>query len=251
MNAIVLAGGGRDEVTEHDPSAPNKAFVAIAGRTLLERTVDALRTSPRIDRVIVVAPAHAMDRAALLGVDEVRPSGARMKESLRVGVAALPPGELVVVAASDLPILSRAAIDDFLAQADAADPDIAYSCVERAVHEARFPGVPHTWAHLREGDFCGGGVVAMKPRALEALDRLLERLGAARKNPLRLAQIFGWDVLARYALRRLSILDAERRASELVGGRVRAVACAHPEIAVNVDRASDVALAERLISASG
>jgi GTP:adenosylcobinamide-phosphate guanylyltransferase len=251
LTAVVLAGGARDEVTAHDPAAPNKAFVTVGGRTLLERTIDALRTTPRVGRVIAVAPVAAFGHPALARADEVRPSGARMRESLQAGVRGLPAHEPVLVAASDLPILTRAAIEDFLARADSADADIAYACVERETHVARFPDVPHTWAHLREGSFCGGGLVAMKPRALWTLDRFLERLGGARKNPLRLAQIFGWDVLARYALRRLSISAAERRASGLLGVRVRAAVCAPPEIAVNVDRASDVALAERLLSASG
>lgn len=251
MTAVVLAGGARDEVTARDPAAPNKAFVAVGGRTLLERTVDALRTTSRIGRVIVVAPAEAFGHPALARADEVRPSGARMRESLHAGVLGLPLDEPVLIAASDLPILTCAAIEDFLVRAASADADIVYACVERETHVARFPDVPHTWAHLREGSFCGGGVVAMRPRALETLDRFLERLGNARKNPLRLAQIFGWDVLARYALRRLSISAAERRASGLLGVRVRAAVCAYPEIAVNVDRASDVALAERLLSASG
>jgi molybdopterin-guanine dinucleotide biosynthesis protein A len=249
LTAIVLAGGARDEVTAHDPSAPNKAFVSIGGRTLVERVVDALRTSPHIRRVIAVAPAEAFGHPALAGADEVRPSGVRMRESLHAGVAELAPDEPVLVTASDLPILTTAAIEDFLARAASADADIAYACVERGAHLARFPDVPHTWAHLRDGSFCGGGVVTMRPRALETLDRFLGRLGAARKNPLRLAQIFGLDMLARYALRRLSISDAERRASALLGVRVRAAVCAYPEIAVNVDRASDVALAERLVAA--
>jgi hypothetical protein len=83
---------------------------------------------------------------------------------------------------------------------------------------------------------------------LPQLAGLLGRLGRARKNPLQLAAIFGPAVLARYALGRLTIASAEARASALLGAPVRA-AVSLPEIAVNVDRTSDVALAERLVSA--
>jgi GTP:adenosylcobinamide-phosphate guanylyltransferase len=248
MTAVVLAGGARDAVAERDPAAPNKAFVEIAGRALVARTIDALRSTERVGRIIAVAPAEAANHSALEGADETRPSGARIGDSLRVGLAGLAPDVTVLVAASDLPILTAAAIDDFLDRAERANADVVYACVARATHVARFPDVPHTWAHLRDGDFCGGGLIAMKPRAREPLDRFLERLGAARKNPLRLAQIFGWDVLARYASRTLSVPGAERRASALLGVTVRAAVCAHAEIAVNVDRAGDVALAERLVT---
>ncbi len=88
----------------------------------------------------------------------------------------------------------------------------------------------------------------MRPRALEKLDAFMGRLGSARKNPLRLAAIFGVPTLLRYAVRRLSIAGAEMRGSALLGVPVAAAICTHPEIAVNVDRTSDVALAERLVA---
>lgn len=250
MTAIVLAGGGRDAVTSLDPEAPNKAFVTIAGRALVQRTIDALRASASIDRIIAVAPRVAFGHPALAGCDEVRESGAAIQDSLRAGIAGLPPERPVVIAASDLPVLTAAAVDDFVARATELDADIVYGCVERTNHLRRFGGVPHTWAHMRDGSFCGAGLVAMRPRAIAPLDGFLDRLAAARKNPARLATIFGLRALLRYALRRLSIAHAERRASELLGVSVRAAICAWPEVAVNVDRLSNVALAESLVRTS-
>jgi molybdopterin-guanine dinucleotide biosynthesis protein A len=248
VNAVVLAGGTRDAVCAGTPGAPNKAFVPIAGRTLVERTLDALRTVPRIARIVVVAPAAALSEPALAAADERRPSGAQIADSLRLGVAGFAPDEHVLVATSDLPILTREAVDEFLDGVLARDCDIAYACVEKRVHEAAFVDVPHTWATLRDGCYCGGGLIALRPRAFPALERFLGRLAAARKNPLRLASIFGYDVLARYALRMLRVADAEARASSLLGASVCAIPCAHAEIAVNVDRPGDVAIAERLVA---
>lgn len=245
--AVVLAGGPRDAVALLDPSAPNKAFVAIAGQTMVARTLAVLRTVPQIERIIVVAPFVSSALGDLVDADEVRRDGARIGDSLAAGLRGLPPDEPVLVVASDLAILTRAAVEEFLSLAQQRDADLAYACVERRTHAARFPDVPHTWARLREGTFCGGGCVRLRPRVLAQLDGLLERLGDARKNPFALARIFGWDVLARFAFGRLSIRAAEQRATELLGAPVAAAVCTHPEIAVNVDRASDVALAERLI----
>ncbi len=250
IDAIVLAGGPEDELSAHTPGAPNKAFVPVAGTTLVERTLTALRSSWRVGRIIAVAPANERSSPALAQADETRDAGATMTLSLRSGLRDLEPSALVLVAASDLPILSRDAIDEFLDLATRSDADVVYACVERSVHEARFPGVPHTWATLADGTFCGGGLVALRPRVLPGLEGLLGRLGSARKNPLALAAIFGPRVLARYALGRLRIAHAERRASELIGARVAAARCTHPEIAVNVDRLSDLALAERLVTSS-
>ncbi len=252
LTAIVLAGGPQDAVSALAPGVPNKAFVPIAGVTLVERTLAALRTSDRIGTIIAVAPQTPETIHALQRADRVHDDGATMSESLRSGLRDLPPDDLVLVFASDLPILTRDAIDGFIAQAesiahgDDESADLTYACVERNAHFASYPDVPHTWARLRDGTYCGGGCVAIRPRVLGNLEGLLDRLGRARKNPLRLAAIFGPSVLASYALGRLTIAAAEKRGSELLGASVRAAICA-PELAVNVDRARDVALAERLV----
>ncbi len=250
LDAIVLAGGPPDDISALASGAPNKAFVPIGGRTLVERTIAALRASPSVGRITVVAPREKWGAPELQAADDLREAGPTMSRSLHCGLADRSPDELTLVAASDLPILTRDAIEEFVALARAADADLVYACVERAVHEARFPEIPHTWATLQDGTFCGGGIVALRPRVLPALDGLLERLGAARKNPLALAAIFGPRILARYALGRLRVAHAERRASELARARVAAAICTHAEIAVNVDRLSDVALAERLVTTS-
>lgn len=248
IDAVVLAGGPHDAVAALAPDAPNKAFVPIAREALVSRTIAALHSAPSIGRIIVVAPRAAHLRAELERADERRDDGRTMSESLRSGLRGLPADELVLVCASDLPVLDAVALEEFLAIASARSADVTYACVERRTHVARFPDVPHTWARLLGGTYCGGGCVALRPRVLPALDRLLGRLGAARKNPLRLASIFGPDVLLRYALRRLTIAQAEARASQLLAAPVAAAICAYPQIAVNVDRISDVALAERLVA---
>ena len=247
MIAVVLAGGPPDDVAALRPGIPNKAFLPVADVPLVERTLRALRDTPSVARIIAVAPPSAHGDPALALADEIRPDGMKIRDSLASGLANLPPDEIVLVAASDLPILTTAAIDDFIAQARAADADLAYGALERSTHLAAYPKVPHTWARLRDGTYCGTGFIAIKPRVIPALREFIEQLGAARKSPLRLANLFGWDMLARYAIGRLGIPHAERRASRLLGAPVRAIVTAYAELAVNVDRVSDVALAEQLL----
>ncbi len=246
MDALVLAGGPQDELAAHTAGAPNKAFVEINGVTLVERTLRALRSSASIGRIVVVAPPASHGSAALLLADEVRADGVRIRDSLRSGLAGADPSADLLVSASDLPVLTPQAIDDFVNRAAAANADLTYGCLEKSTHMAAFPEAPHTWAHLRDGDYCGTGFITMKPRVWPALERVIERLGEARKNPLKLASIFGWRILWRYALRRLTIAHAEARASYVIGAPVRAIVSPYAEIGINVDRLSDIALAEKL-----
>lgn len=248
MNAIVLAGGPADDVAALQDGAQNKAFVRVGGRELVARVIDALRDCARIERIVAVAPSDASAHPALVRADEIRQDGKRIRDSLASGLAGFEPDDMVLVCASDLPVLTPQAIDDFIARALEADADVGYGCLEKRTHLAAYPEVPHTWARLLDGTFCGGGLIAIKPRALGRLNDFIEQLGAARKNPLRLASLFGWDMLVRFAMGRLSIANAERRASELLRAPARAIVSRFAETAVNVDRPSDVAIAEGLVT---
>jgi len=243
VNAIVLAGGSRDGVCE-GTSAPNKAFVPVAGKPMVTRALEALRATPGLERVIVVSPPSTAGNGALRLADERRDAGERIVASLQNGVAGLSPGAMLMLVASDAPLLEVAPLVDFRSALERSNADLVYGIAEKSAHERRFPGVPHTWARMRDGVFCGGAVFGIRPRAVEALARFLDRLAAARKSPLRLASLFGWDVVVRFALGTLSIRAAERRASALLGYPIEALRVA-PELAFNVDRKSDLALAER------
>ena len=250
MNAIVLAGGGPDAVSATTPGLPNKAFVEIGGVALVERVIATLRRTAGVARIIAVAPAATHAHAALAAADERRVDGTRMVESLESGLAGADPDELVLIAASDMPVLTIAATSEFLAQAQVRDLDLAYAIVSQCDHLAAYPNIPHTWAKMVEGRFCGGGLVALKPRVLPALRIVLDDLGKARKSPLRLAALFGWDVLPRFALGSLTVAAAERRASAILRAPAGAIQCTHAEVAVNVDRPTDVALANGLVQAT-
>ena len=248
MTVIVLAGGPHDELAARTPGAPNKAFVEIRGITLVERTLRALRSAPSVARIIVVAPPQTHGTPALALADDWRPDGERIRDSLRSGLRDLPADEEILVSTSDLPVLTVESIEDYIARASAAHADLTYGCLEKRTHMAKYPQVPHTWAPLRDGTYCGTGFITMRPRVFPSLERFIEQLGQARKNPLRLARLFGMDVLLRFAFRRLSIAQAQARASRVIGAPVRAVVSPYAEIGVNVDRLSDIALAESLLA---
>jgi GTP:adenosylcobinamide-phosphate guanylyltransferase len=248
MNAVVLAGGPLDDVARLQPGAPNKAFVDICGTTLVGRVVAALRGCAAISRIVVVTPESEWGNPQLRDADDFRLDGVHISESLRNGIADFPKADSLLIVASDMPVLTPAIAGDFVARVEAIDADVIYGCVEKGAHLARFPSVPHTWARMHDGTYCGGGMFALKPQAMPLLERFIEDLGDARKSPLRLASLFGWDMLARFALGRLSVAQAEARATKILGARVRALISPYPETAVNVDRVSDVALARELVS---
>lgn len=214
---------------------------------MVTRVLQALRGVPEVAQITVVAPLVALEDSALSLADVRRSAGEHIVESVQRGLSGTDPDVMTLLATSDAPLLSPDSLGRFVQALATIDADLVYTIVERKAHEGRFPGVPHTWARMREGVYCGGAVFGMRARVLPALTRFLDDLGAARKSPLRLATFFGWDAVVRFALGLLSIGTAESRASAILGYPVRAVV-AEPDLAFNVDRKSDLALAERFIA---
>src|SRR5690606_15700089 len=167
--------------------------------------------------------------------------GATLVDNLRIGFAALPGAGRILVVTSDLPLLTRPAVEDFLSRAAEAGGDFHYPIVERAVYEAAFPGSRRTWVRLRDGTFTGGNLFLAEARvAAGALD-LVERFYANRKNPLGLARLLGLGTIAAYLFGRLTVARLEARVSAMVGSRGRALVTPYAEIAFDVDRPEDLA----------
>ena len=79
-----------------------KALVELAGRTLLKRSVDALRAVPAIEQIVVALPAGADAPAGTSGV-----RGGRVRsESVRLALAAAGPGDPVLIHDAARPLLT-------------------------------------------------------------------------------------------------------------------------------------------------
>lgn len=254
MTAVALAGGRLEsDFRDAGYDVANKAYLSLHGVTMLERVLSALRGASSVGRIRCVTQPDAF--AATFGprgaglCDEVVKPGAGLIESMMAGLAGLPEDRLVLIVATDIPLVRSSDIDAFAARVLSAPCDVAYGFVRREPHEARYPGVRHTWVRLREGVFCGGGVSAIRAGAGAGFADALRRIVAARKSPLRLAAIFSPALLLRYVFGMLGIADAEQRADVITSCRCRGIACDEPELAVNVDRLADLREVERILDA--
>ncbi len=230
-DAIVLAGGGPEPGLE--PTVPNKGLLEIAGRPLVVHVGQALRAVPGISRIAVVGP-EASIRALLPEVVPVA-DGAGIMDNVVRAVQVLGSTEPVLVVASDIPLLTPAAVEAFLSACAQADADFHYAIVPQEVMLRRFPGARKTFVRMTDGTFTGGSVMRFNPAVIERVRTFVERLLAARKKPWLLAQVFGCSIVMKFASGRLSISEMEAKVTDLLGITARAVILPHPELALDVD----------------
>jgi 2-C-methyl-D-erythritol 4-phosphate cytidylyltransferase len=123
--ALLVAAGSGERLGAGRP----KAFVVLAGRPMLEWSLDAIRAAGIDDVVVAVPPG-----IAVRGVIAV-PGGATRSQSVRAALAAAPPGDVVVHDAAR-PLVTPQHFRDALAALEGADCAIAAAPVTDTVKEA-------------------------------------------------------------------------------------------------------------------
>jgi 2-C-methyl-D-erythritol 4-phosphate cytidylyltransferase len=211
--ALIVAAGLGERLGAPRP----KAFVELAGRPLLQWSVDVLAAVPAIERIVVALPPAVEAPPGTLGVE----GGVVRSESVRLALAAAGLGDPVLVHDAARPLVTAELVE------------AAIAAVEREGVDAAIAAVPVTDT-VKQAD--GEGFVA----------RTLDRSGLwAVQTP---------QVFRREALERALDVPADVLAQatddawlvERVGGRVAIVPAVRENLKVTTPL--DLALAELLIA---
>ncbi|HBG23309.1 MAG TPA: hypothetical protein DDW83_08685 [Peptococcaceae bacterium] len=244
LDAVVLAGGGGVE-----EGAPSKALISLNSRLMVDYVVEALRNSSVMQNIVLVGDDEELK--TVYGNNSrffYAEQGTTPLESFAAGVDALESANLwLLVCTGDIPFLTTAAVDDFISKCSEYEADFYYPIVREEAVESRFPGVKRTYASLRDGTFTGGNLLLVRREIISRCLSKAEEFVRQRKNPTALARLVGFGILWRYFLGRLHIADVEERVARMVGAKGCAVISDYPEIGVDVDKASDLEMAKRLL----
>jgi GTP:adenosylcobinamide-phosphate guanylyltransferase len=247
IDVVVLAGTGKETPLTVGENVSNKAFIRVNGRSMLSYTLDALRAVTAIDRIAVVGPVEQLssfiEEYGILVIAE----GGKITDNIHKGFAALQPKQHFLIVSADIPLLTPAAVDDFLAQCSPYSHDFYYPIVSKENSEKSYPGVTRTYARLREGTFTGGNLFLVNPGKIEESLPRINRFFELRKSPLKLVAMLGFPFVLKLVSRRLSIRELEMRIPVLLGLSGKAVISSFPEIGTDVDKPSDLELIKKLL----
>ncbi len=250
LDAIVLAGTSkRGELLEYC-QVSNEALIPIGQKMMIEYVVDALKKVASINKIAIAGPQKELE-AIYQGDSRVvlTEQGDSQVETLLRGLELLKPDpeQNIIVSAGDIPFLNHESIEDFLEKCSQKPGDLYYPIVPKKANEERFPGVKRTYIHFKEGVFTGGNIFLLKAGIIEPCSVVASRLISLRKSPFALSKQIGWSFILRFLLRLLSIEETEKRFSELLGIKGRAIISPYPEIGVDVDKLSDLELARKVL----
>jgi len=259
FNALVLAGRrGLENPFAEVQGDTHRALLDVVGVPMLVRVVRALRSASSVERIVVsIDDSNAFGAVAELRELEARGEISRRaslsspSRSVQDALADPALGDRVLVTTADHALLTPEIIDHFTACADRSGADLAVGVVAEAVVRASHPSTQRTYLRFRDAGYSGANLFAFRsPEALRAAEFWLKAEGF-RKQPWRLASVFGPTTLLLFALRRLSIEQTLERASRVIGCRIKAVELPFAEAAIDVDRPADLALVSEILSARG
>lgn len=243
IDAIILAGSTNDGKLRSCSSENYEALVEIACRPMVSYVVDTLRQSRFIGRIVIVGPMDELERL-FAGMDRVliAPGGTTPIESLMNALEVLKPLGRVLVATSDIPLLTGKSVTDFIRKCSRSGADVCYPVVPREVNDRFFPGVKRTYIKFKDLVVTGGNLFMINPRVVPDCAKKAQLFVECRKSPLKLAKLVGWRFLLKYLTGTLSLKDAEAKVSKIFGIHGMVVISPFPEVGIDVDKPSDLLL---------
>ncbi len=241
MDAIVTAGGipKPDEPLYPYTQGGYKALLDIAGKPMIQWTLDALCGAQTIDRVIVIGLPADSGVTCTKSVDYL-PNQGEMLENIRGGVKrALQDNSQprhVLLVSSDIPAIQSEMVDWVVNEAMRTDEDVYYNVIPRQVMEARFPNSKRSYTRLKDVEMCGGDMNLIRSTMVTHNDEIWRRLIASRKNVFKQAALIGYDTLLLLMLRLITMDQAARMVTKRLKITGRAIVCPYAEVGMDVDK---------------
>lgn len=254
ISALVLAGSrpGPDPLLQNpqlNPSgASTKALLPIAGVPMLAHVLRALRASPHIGSITILA----QDTASLAADPSIRTvtdvqfavSGQGISTSLAAALADR--DEPVLVTTADHVLLTPQMVAEFVA--GAANSDVAVGMVERKNLLAAYPESRRTWLKFRAGWWSGANLFWLHGPKVQPLLSFWSGIERDRKKGRKIIAAFGPFLMIGALLRLFTAQQGIKRAGARFGVQAQLVPMSAPEACIDADKPDDIRLIEQILA---
>lgn len=241
-SALILAGTrrGGDKLAEAE-GVSHKTLIEVGGRPMLERVVEAIRASGRVDRILVSINKPKLVK--IPGVETIK-SSKSLAESVIEGVTAV--GAPTFVTTGDHALLEPEWVRHFIDNAPETDLTLGIARAETVRRDA--PDTERTYIKLADGEFSGCNMFYV--RTMDALRgvELWREFEQLRKQPFKMLQKLGPGAIFAYATGRLTTKRVAKEVERMTHG----LTATHIEMpfgrsAIDVDKPSDLELVRRMV----
>lgn len=247
MDALITAGGipkADDPLFEHTQGG-SKAMLDIAGKPMVQWTIDALCHATQIDSIVVIGLDEGIELQCEKPVEYV-PNQGGMLDNLHVGTEKIAElnseAKYVLVTASDIPSIKSEMVDWVIKTAMETEHEVYYNIIQRETMEKRFPGANRSYVKLKEIEVCGGDMNVVAIKTILGDKGLWYKISDARKNAFKQAALIGFDTLFLLLLRQLTVQRAIQFAKKRLNVDARVLICPFAEVAMDIDKPHQLAI---------
>ncbi len=251
VKAVILAGGKLDSsFKDYGENTFNKAFIEINNRFMVEYVIEALKKASLVEEIILMIPKNIVKEEVKknISVTVIEDSGESLVQTVVNSLKYIPSDtQRLLLVMADLPLLTAGAVDDFVRRCYETDGEYYYSILRKEDMVEKFPDARNTYIKLKDGIFCGGGLVMLKPEICDKYrTELMDKMTQERKKPLEMARMLGATTLLKIATRQATRKDLEKRTSELFKCKTISIITPYTEIGINVDKPGELELVRSL-----
>lgn len=238
-NAVILAGG-KCPWLQNIANTDIPVFAEIGGKKVIERLIDALKIG-RINRIMLAGAEY--------GGLEHAPAGADLPETSALAAEALAEDKDILFVSGDLPLLTPAAVNDFLSRCERIPGGkLYYPVIPKDAVLDKYPGAERTYGTVTDGIFTGGNIMLLDPSVIPAGLKKAKEIFLLRKSPFALCTWLGWSFIFKVLFHRLSAKAIEDRVTGILGFPCRTIVSDFAEIGMDMDKPQDFYLAAKYLA---
>lgn len=241
MDAILFAGGipqPNEPLYTYSEGEP-KALIDVAGKPMIQWTLDALSAARTIDRVVVIGLTEKTRLTCPKPLSYL-PNEGRLLDNVKSGAAQVlklnPKAKYALLVSSDTPAITGEMVDWIVNTCKETKDDLYYNVIRREAMEKRFPKSKRTYTKLKDMDVCGGDTNMVRLSIVNENSEFWNKLFDARKSPAEQATLLGPDILFRLLFRQLTADDVIQRVAAKLDLKGRALICPYAEVGMDVDK---------------
>jgi len=244
VDVMILGGAENSEPLQQASGEQYEALINLAGRPMVEYVLEAVKAAENIGKIAIIGPTERLKASLSVAPDVLVECGDSLLDNMRRGVKGLNSNGPVLILSGDIPLITPEAINDFVQKATSRPAEVYYTLVGQDACEKHFPGIERTYVRLKEGMFTGGNLAMIDSDIIINCSEDMAKFFEYRKSAMRLGRLLGANVLLRLALGRLKLEQVEKRVRKTTGYNGVGVITHHAEVAFDVDKPSDLQLAE-------
>ncbi|UNC90694.1 nucleotidyltransferase family protein [Candidatus Contubernalis alkaliaceticus] len=249
MQALLLAGARGSSPLVEELGLTNKSLIPIHGKPMIQYVLEELNCVKGIKKITVVGPPEELKKIKTAVPFSIVPEKGEIMENMLEGFRSFSTADAgpTFILTSDIPLITCKSLEDFIERSLETQADFCYPVIEKEVCEKKYSGVVRTYVRLKEGLFTGGNIFLIDSAIVERTAKKAISFLALRKKPHLMAVKLGLPFIVKFIFKKVSLEDAERRASIIFGVKGKAIISPYAEIGFDVDKVSDLHLAEEYL----